>query len=273
MVPPLFLFRFQPRPCELPFFLHVLESAIVSRWHSSALALGPFRPNPCVLPSSPLQAIVDMTRRCWAVCQDMARVESTNKPMAPQQTRVDLITALRAITEGRMYVEVERARLTRALATVLESDGKLDEASTTLQEVAVETFGSMDPREKTDTILEQVRLTHRQRDYVRMGIIANKISDKVIRRSDMSDLQLRYRDLNLRLHRHRKQTLLMAEDYLAIYNVPEVRQDPTRWRESLSRAAIAVALSPFDEEAQVMMHSMLRDGRMKRLSRYHSHGP
>lgn len=196
--------------------------------------------------------------------------EKTNTPLAPKQVRVDLITALRSVTEGRMFVEVERARLTKSLAEVLEADGRLDEASSTLQEVSVETYGSMAAREKADFILEQVRLTHRQRDYVRMGIIANKISDKIIGSPELADLQLRHRDLLIRLHRHRKQTLEMAQDYTAILAVPAVKNDPVRWRDAMARAALSAALSPYDEEAEVLMHSLLRSKRLKRLGRYHS---
>ena len=196
--------------------------------------------------------------------------ERTGSPLAPKEVRVDLITALRSVTEGRMFVEVERARLTKSLAVVLEADGRLDEASSTLQEVSVETYGSMAAREKADFILEQVRLTHRQRDYVRMGIIANKISDKIIGTPDLADLQLRHRDLLIRLHRHRRQTLEMAQDYAAILSVPAVKNDPTQWRDAQARAAIAAALSPYDEEAEVLMHSMLRTRRLRRLPRYHA---
>jgi len=42
----------------------------------------------------------------------------------------------------------------------------------------VETFGSMDKREKTDFILEQMRLTLAKKDYTRMQIISKKINTK-----------------------------------------------------------------------------------------------
>ena len=44
-----------------------------------------------------------------------------------------------------MFVEVERARVTRLLAQILENQTppKLTEASTTLCELQVETYGSM----------------------------------------------------------------------------------------------------------------------------------
>lgn len=43
------------------------------------------------------------------------------------------------------------------LARLREEEGKIAEASETLQEVAIETFGSMEKREKAEFLLEQVR--------------------------------------------------------------------------------------------------------------------
>ena|SRR6185369_6253088 len=79
---------------------------------------------------------------------------------------------------AQIYVEVERARLTRMLSRIREDEGKIAEAAEILQELQVETFGSMDKREKTDFILEQMRLTLAKRDYTRTQIISRKINTK-----------------------------------------------------------------------------------------------
>ena len=49
---------------------------------------------------------------------------------------------------GKIYVENERARLTHRLAKIHEEDGKLQEAATIMQELQVETYGSMERKEK-----------------------------------------------------------------------------------------------------------------------------
>jgi hypothetical protein len=49
------------------------------------------------------------------------------------------------------------------LARLREEEGKIAEASETLQEVAIETFGSMEKREKAEFLLEQVRVKTRGR--------------------------------------------------------------------------------------------------------------
>ena len=78
----------------------------------------------------------------------------------------------------QIYVEIERARLTRTLAQLHEAEGRVADAADVLQELQVETFGSMEKREKVDFILEQMRLCLARHDYIRTQIISKKISRK-----------------------------------------------------------------------------------------------
>lgn len=55
---------------------------------------------------------------------------------------------MRTITAGKIYVEVERARLTKRVVDKLEKEGKVEEAWKELLELQVETFGSMEVKEK-----------------------------------------------------------------------------------------------------------------------------
>ena len=52
----------------------------------------------------------------------------------------NLVTELRNITDGKMYLEAERARLTRSLAILKEANGDIATAATVLQYVHVETY-------------------------------------------------------------------------------------------------------------------------------------
>lgn len=93
-------------------------------------------------------------------------------------TKVSLIKTLQSVTEGKIFVEIERARLTRRLAAIQEADGDVSGAADTMQEVAVETFGAMAKAEKIAFILEQVRLCLAKKDFMRAQILARKISPK-----------------------------------------------------------------------------------------------
>lgn len=95
-----------------------------------------------------------------------------------KETKIKLIETLRSITEGKIYVEVERARLTHILAKIREEEGNVAEAAKIIQELQVETYGSMDKREKVELILEQMRLCLAIKDYIRTQIISKKINTK-----------------------------------------------------------------------------------------------
>lgn len=68
--------------------------------------------------------------------------------------------------------------------------GQVDEAATVLQELQVETFGSMERREKVDFILEQMRLALRRRDFIRLQIISKKINPKVFATANWTALPI-----------------------------------------------------------------------------------
>lgn len=66
------------------------------------------------------------------------------------------------------------------------------EAASILQEVQVETYGSMDKREKLEFILYQMKIMLRKKDYVRFYIISKKINEKNINDDHIVDLKVNY---------------------------------------------------------------------------------
>ncbi|CAD6266312.1 unnamed protein product [Miscanthus lutarioriparius] len=93
--------------------------------------------------------------------------------------RIELIKTLSSVSAGKIYVEIERARLIKRLTKIKEEQGQIDEAADLMQEVAVETFGSMAKTGKIAFILDQVRLCLDRQDYVRAQILSRKISARV----------------------------------------------------------------------------------------------
>lgn len=105
--------------------------------------------------------------------------------------RMKLVELLRTVTEGKIFVEVERARVTLLLSKMLYAQGKVHEAADALQDLAVETFGSMDRREKVEFILEQMRLNYERNDLAKMAIVSKKINTKLFDNPKHADLKLR----------------------------------------------------------------------------------
>lgn len=113
-------------------------------------------------------AIKNMIQDCCEFVDKVPNEDDRNK----------LVDTLRVVTAGKIYVEVERARLTKRVVKKLEAEGKFEEAWTNIIELQVETFGSMEMPEKVRFLLDQVRLSIHRKDFVRAAIIANKVSIK-----------------------------------------------------------------------------------------------
>merc|ERR1719219_1826029 len=123
-----------------------------------------------------------------------------------------LLTALLGVTEGKIYVEVERARLTLRKSRGKEAEGDVAEASKILQELQIETFGSMVKKEKCEFLLEQMRLCLLNMDFIRCGLVRNKITTKAIR--EFPNLEKKYWQLSLKLFYSKGQQYLeMAKGY------------------------------------------------------------
>lgn len=137
------------------------------------------------------QAVVKMIQECCTY------VDKT----PDKETKLKLIDTLRSVTEGKIYVEIERARLTKILADIKEADGDVSAAAAVMEELQVETYGSMDKREKVELILEQMRLCLLKEDFVSTQIIAKKISIKFFDDPAQHDLKLKFYNLMIQLNR------------------------------------------------------------------------
>lgn len=98
------------------------------------------------------------------------------------ETKLSVIETLRTVTDGKIFVEVERARVTKILSDIKKQQGDLKGATEVLCELQVETFGSMDRREKTEFILSQVALCIESGDWAQAGILGRKISTRYLAR-------------------------------------------------------------------------------------------
>jgi len=181
-------------------------------------------------------------------------------PSLPDKaTKLDLIDTLRTITEGKIFVEVERARLTRMLAQMKEAEGNTNEAAELLQEVQVESFGTMEAREKLDFILEQIRLCLAKGDFVRAQIISRKVTNKALSKPDFQEMKVSYHLLMIKFYTHGKEYLNIARSHWAIYDTPAVLADKARWQPALILAAVNVVLAPYDNEQSDLLHRIFAD--------------
>lgn len=205
------------------------------------------------------RAITVMIQKC------MEFVDSMNE----MDLKLSLIETLRTATEGKIFVEVERARLTMTLSKIQESSGKVKEAMMTLNELQVETFGSMEKREKTMFLIEQTRLCYAVQDYSQAQIVANKISVKVFENNENEDLKLQYYDLLVLLAVYRADFLDCCKFHLEIANTNLIQQDASKYLFALKLAIVFSILSPFGEEQIELKRKLSTNNKIESIPMYH----
>jgi PSMD12/CSN4, N-terminal len=175
------------------------------------------------------------------------------------ETKLSTIETLRTVTEGKIFVEVERARVTKILSDIKKEQGDLKAAKDILCELQVETFGSMERREKTEFILAQVALCIESEDWTQAGILSRKISTKYLSRKpkkteeqlekekkdrekkrakgedipepvedDVTDLKLRYYEQQITLAKHDDKYLDACKHYRQVLDTEAVEEDPLK---------------------------------------------
>jgi len=73
--------------------------------------------------------------------------------MPTKQDRYLMLETIRDSSLGKIYLEKEYARSIKLICLMLEDDGKYDEAANIIQEIQIETYGSIETKDKVDFIL------------------------------------------------------------------------------------------------------------------------
>ena len=226
--------------------------------------------------SQKTKAIAALVHKCLPWVVDVDADGFTPLPLPPggddddaaaaAASRDALVEELRSITDGKMYLEAERARLTRTVAIIREARGDASGAADVLQEVHVETYGSLSKREKVEFILEQMRLTLLKRDYVRAHIVSNKVKRAVLDEGGMAELKVKFYGLLTDYYRHEREAFELAKCYHAIYATPAVQDgEDGRWREALTNAVVFLCLSEYSNEVKDMMERVNLDPRLDKI--------
>lgn len=154
----------------------------------------------------PKQAIVGMVKHVMSYLPGLEK----NHP---------ILNVLRSVSEGKIYLEIEFARLTKILSENFESENNLEKASSLLQEVQVETYGSMEKGEKLTFLLEQLRLLLQLKDYIRFQIISKKVNMKILDEAGMEENKIKFLRFMVEYYEHQKAYMEVALSYKTISEV------------------------------------------------------
>jgi len=208
------------------------------------------------------QAVAKMVQEC---CKWI-----TEGTLSSKDVEVELINTLRTVTEGKIYVEVERARLTHRLAKMKEAEGNVSEAAKIMQELQVETYGSMERREKVELILEQMRLCLATKDYIRAQIISKKISVRFFENTEHHQLKLKFYRYMIEMDENERSYLAICRHYRAIYDTPSIQENAQEKLQTLKNVALFIVLSPYDSEQSNQIHLILKEKSLNEIPKYKS---
>ncbi|KAI9461742.1 hypothetical protein HD554DRAFT_2028043 [Boletus coccyginus] len=218
---------------------------------------------------------------------------------------LELVETLRSVTEGKIFLETPRARVTLLLSHYHESLSKLSSAkasaikeslqtaSDLLSDLQVETYSSMERREKTEFILEQMRLLialARLKDaevaskgkkeknalgggepeWVKARVGSRKVNETFLKAKENEDLKLKFYDLMIQQALHQTAYLEVAKHYEKVWDTPSIKEDESKSRAALEHIVYYVVLAPHNNEQSDMLHHWFVNPALEKLELHYN---
>ncbi|KAF8560192.1 hypothetical protein OG21DRAFT_1401706 [Imleria badia] len=219
---------------------------------------------------------------------------------------LELVETLRSVTEGKIFLETPRARVTLLLSHYHESLSKLPSAkasdikeslqtaSDLLSDLQVETYSSMERREKTEFILEQMRLLIAlarlkdaevagkgkkeeknaigggEPDWVKARVGGRKVNETFLKAKENEDLKLKFYDLMIQQALHQTEYLEVAKHYEKVWDTPSIKEDESKNRAALEHIVYYVVLAPHNNEQSDILHHWFVNPALEKLELHYN---
>lgn len=165
------------------------------------------------------RAITDMINLCMNTFLDK---------LPSRDEKMNMIVSLREATEGKIFLEREYATCTKMQVEMLESEGKIDEAASVIQEIAIETYGSVESKDKVDFILYQMKLVLARQDYIRTQILSRKITKRALNEAGLEAQRITFYEFMVRYYVHEKEIMEVAKCYETIFETIHGANEETK---------------------------------------------
>ena len=168
-----------------------------------------------------------------------------------------MLTAIREACEGKMFLEREYSQATMTLVKFMEEDGKAEDGTKIIQEIQIETYGSLEVKEKVEFILYQMKLVLMRKDFVRCQILSRKISKRHLAEKGLEEFKIQYYLYMIQYYVHEKMILDAAKAYQTIFDTvhkadeelaKQLDADGQQKIRSFQNFVIYLLISPYDNE-------------------------
>lgn len=191
-------------------------------------------------------AIGAMIRKC---CDYVDMIEDRG-------TRMKLLETLKAVTDGRLYAEIEHSKVCKDLAFMRKEDNNIIEAIKTLEDLKIDTITSLERSDKIEIVLQLMALLIESKEFVKCLIVAKKINKKILDQSpEYEALKIRFYNLMITIDKH-DNYLNTSKHYQAILATEKVQSEVEERKRVLAMAVIYCILAPFDNEKSDIMERL-----------------
>jgi 26S proteasome regulatory subunit N5 len=106
----------------------------------------------------------------------------------------------------------------RLLTEIYLKRGQMEDATKLIQDIQIETFGSLERAYKVDYILFQMRILLQKGDYVRTLIVSNKVARKHLNEDKLEKLKLEFYQLMIKYNLHEERFLEVSKCYKTLFD-------------------------------------------------------
>ena len=139
-------------------------------------------------------------------------------PLVSESQQIELLDHLIKSTDGKIFVEREFALAVRKKTEIHFKKGELEEAAKLIQDIQIETFGSLERSFKVDYILFQMRILLAKKDYVRMLLVSNKIHKNHLDDDGFEKLKVDFYSLMIEYYVHDENFIEVSKCYKILYD-------------------------------------------------------
>ncbi|KAK6455997.1 non-ATPase unit of 26S proteasome complex [Scheffersomyces xylosifermentans] len=162
--------------------------------------------------------------------------------------KIKLIETIRTVTDKKIFVEVERAIVSRKLSQIyLAKFDDLDKAVEILCDLQVETYSLMPFSDKVQYILEQIQLTLKKGDYSQAKILSRKILLKALKGFEKAE---EYKSIYLKylieISIHENDYITIVKNTLLLIEIPLIKEATDDYLKYLVSVIYHIILSPYD---------------------------
>lgn len=162
-------------------------------------------------------------------------------------TKMKVIETIRTVTDKKIFVEVERAVVSKELAEIyLNKFQNLDKAVEILCDLQVETYSMMKFDTKIEYILQQIELTLMKKDYDQAKILSRKIMIKTLKNFDRAEeFKATYLKFLIEISEYEHDYISLVRNSLSLIEIDLIKHHD-QYKSYLVSIIYYIILSPFD---------------------------